>query len=357
MDVDDDNDSFVDSADAFPYDPCAAFDTDGDGMPDWIFLNCITSLIEDNDDDNDGYDDANDTFPEDDSEWTDTDGDGIGNNADTDDDGDTVPDIYDEFPLNATEWTDNDGDGIGNNADDDDDNDGTLDVDDAFPFDAGATTDTDNDGLPDTLVSGYNGTLTEDLDDDGDGVLDIYDLFPLDSSEWSDTDGDGIGDNADSDDDGDTWSDSDEYICGTDPLDSTDVPADSDGDGICDSEDDDDGGPTTLGAKLIQFAYHPVTLWMLSIGVVVSLFLGMTATSMSLRRDREMSRDMHRDQTSSVDRGLTWEQPSAAVEMPIQAPAPIPPKPVKDRQERLQKLIDQGYSPEVAQVILELEDN
>ena len=354
MDVDDDNDSYLDSNDDFPYDPCAAVDTDGDGMPDWVFLNCNTTLTEDADDDNDGYEDANDTFPEDPSEWSDFDGDGIGNNADTDDDGDTVPDEYDEFPLNSTEWFDNDGDGIGDNADTDDDNDGTLDTDDDFPFDAGATTDTDNDGMPDTVVSGYNGSLTEDLDDDGDGVLDIYDDFPLDSTEWSDTDGDGTGDNADADDDGDTWSDSDEYICGTDPLDSTSVPPDSDGDGICDSEDDD--GPTTLGAKLIQFAYHPVTLWMLTIGVVVSLFLGMSATSMSMRRSRELRRDMLRDESASIDRGLSWDQPTSGVEIAVQTP-PVAPRPVEDSQTRLQKLIDQGYSTEVAQVILENEDS
>nr|AIF13439.1 RCC1 domain-containing protein [uncultured marine group II/III euryarchaeote KM3_62_D04] len=355
MDVDDDNDSYLDSNDDFPYDPCAAVDTDGDGMPDWIFLNCNTTLTEDADDDDDGYEDANDTFPEDPSEWSDFDGDGIGNNADTDDDGDTVPDDYDEFPLNSTEWADNDGDGIGDNADTDDDNDGTLDTDDDFPFDAGATTDTDNDGMPDTVVSGYNGSLTEDLDDDGDGVLDIYDAFPLDSSEWSDTDGDGTGDNADADDDGDTWSDSDEYICGTDPLDSTDWPPDSDGDGICDSEDDD--GPTTLGAKLIQFAAHPVTLWMLAIGVVVSLFLGMTATSMSMRRSREMRRDMLRDESSSIDRGVGWDRPTPGVEIPVQTSTLTAPPVVEDSQAKLQKLIDQGYSTEVAQVILENEEN
>jgi len=355
MDVDDDNDSYLDSNDDFPYDPCAAVDTDGDGMPDWIFLNCNTTLTEDADDDDDGYEDANDTFPEDPSEWSDFDGDGIGNNADTDDDGDTVPDDYDEFPLNSTEWADNDGDGIGDNADTDDDNDGTLDTDDDFPFDAGATTDTDNDGMPDTVVSGYNGSLTEDLDDDGDGVLDIYDAFPLDSSEWSDTDGDGTGDNADADDDGDTWSDSDEYICGTDPLDSTDWPPDSDGDGICDSEDDD--GPTTLGAKLIQFAAHPVTLWMLAIGVVVSLFLGMTATSMSMRRSREMRRDMLRDESSSVDRGVGWDRPTPGVEIPVQTSTLTATPVVEDSQAKLQKLIDQGYSTEVAQVILENEEN
>jgi alpha-tubulin suppressor-like RCC1 family protein/subtilisin-like proprotein convertase family protein len=242
QDSDDDNDLVADVDDAFPLDECAYLDTDNDGYTDWIVMNCSTNLIEDDDDDNDGYNDSNDTFPLDSTEWIDTDMDGIGNNADTDDDGDTVPDEVDEFPLDSSEWLDDDGDGIGDNSDTDNDNDGTLDVDDDFPFDAGADIDTDNDGLPDTLVAYYSGTLVEDLDDDGDGVLDINDDFPLDSTEWTDTDGDGIGNNTDSDDDGDGWSDSDEYICGTSPIDATDVPADSDGDGICDSEDDDSAG-------------------------------------------------------------------------------------------------------------------
>ena len=359
LDYDDDNDTFIDALDAFQFDPCAAVDTDGDGMPDWIVLNCNTTLIEDTDDDNDGYLDTDDVFPEDPNEWSDNDMDGIGDNADTDDDNDLVPDVFDEFPLDASEWNDNDDDGIGDNADDDDDNDNVTDDNDDFPNDPAASTDTDGDGMPDTLVENVTTSLVEDTDDDGDGVLDIYDAFPLDSSEWSDTDGDGIGDNADSDDDGDGWSDSDEYICGTDPLDSGDVPPDSDGDGICDSEDDDDsgtGGPTTLGAKFIQFAAHPVTLWMLAVGVIVSLFLGITATSMAMRRDR----DLVRDQSSSVETGsrsfsYEWGEPaSQTTEAPTQ---PAPPIAAEGDEDKLQMLIDQGYSSEVAQVILENEEN
>ena len=51
-----------------------------------------------------------------------------------------------------------------------------------------------------------------------------------------------LGAGADSDDDDDGWTDSDEYICGTNPLDDSDFPPDSDGDGICDSQDDDSTG-------------------------------------------------------------------------------------------------------------------
>ena len=59
-DEDDDNDGFSDSKDAFPMDPCAQLDTDGDTQPD--VLNCppgYTSwLTEDMDDDGDGVPDV-----------------------------------------------------------------------------------------------------------------------------------------------------------------------------------------------------------------------------------------------------------------------------------------------------------
>jgi len=262
LDDDDDNDSYPDSNDDFPLDECAILDTDMDGIPDWIFMNCNTNLSEDIDDDNDGYNDTNDSHPLDPSEWFDTDNDGIGNNEDTDDDGDNVPDQFDEFPLDSTEWMDTDGDGVGDNADTDNDDDGVLDTNDDFPNDANETTDTDGDGI------GNNA----DDDDDGDGYLDIYDQFPLDSTEWFDTDLDGIGNNADPDDDGDGWTDNDEFICGSDELDANDVPDDSDGDGICDSEDDDSTGL----AIIVDVISNPLVVGLfLLIGaiIIVTLFL------------------------------------------------------------------------------------
>ena len=44
--------------DAFPTDPAASLDTDGDGMPDEISGESTTGLIEDDDDDNDTIDDV-----------------------------------------------------------------------------------------------------------------------------------------------------------------------------------------------------------------------------------------------------------------------------------------------------------
>ena len=58
-------------------------------------------MTADTDDDNDTVLDTEDAFPLDDSEALDTDADGIGNNTDTDDDGDGIADADDLFPLIA----------------------------------------------------------------------------------------------------------------------------------------------------------------------------------------------------------------------------------------------------------------
>jgi len=56
QDADDDNDGFEDGRDAFPFDPCANADDDGDGMPNVIKCpdGVTTDLLEDQDDDGDG---------------------------------------------------------------------------------------------------------------------------------------------------------------------------------------------------------------------------------------------------------------------------------------------------------------
>ena len=267
-------------------------DTDGDGIPD----------NQDSDRDGDGVDNETDAFPDDSTETTDTDGDGTGDNTDTDDDGDGVPDGTDAFPKDPDETTDSDGDGVGDNSDPDDDNDGipdtaetdtdrdgtpddqdtdddndgTLDTSDAFPLDPNETTDTDSDGIGDnadtdddgdgvpdstdvfpldsteTIDTDSDGTGDNaDTDDDNDGVLDVNDAFPKDATETLDTDSDGIGDNTDTDDDGDGYTDAQETQAGSDPKDSSSVPADTDGDGdpdVTDTDDDNDGVPDTQDA-------------------------------------------------------------------------------------------------------------
>jgi len=156
----------------------------------------------------------------------DDDGDGPGLPGDRD--GDGYGDILDAFPDDETEWYDTDLDNIGNNADTDDDGDGLSDD-------------------QELIAQPQTNPLNPDTDGDGycDGTIDVdqhcaaNDAFPIDSSEWLDTDGDGTGDNSDTDDDGDTWLDSEEEECNSDPLDVTSIPDDVDGDGICDVLDPD----------------------------------------------------------------------------------------------------------------------
>ena len=177
-DDDDDGDGFIDTLDAFPFDPTEWLDSDQDGIGN-----------------------NSDAFPNDASETTDSDGDGIGNNADPDDDNDGVVDNEDAFPLNTNESIDSDGDGIGNNADPDDDNDGVSDINDQYSLiSLNGRLDTDGDGIPndcdsDCLAVG----MTADLDDDNDGVSDASDAFPLISlNGLLDTDSDGRPNDCDS---------------------------------------------------------------------------------------------------------------------------------------------------------------
>jgi len=71
-----DKDGYNDNIDAFPYDPAASKDSDGDNYPD----NWNTGM---NKDDSTSYPQLElDAFPNDPTEWKDTDGDGYGDNSD-----------------------------------------------------------------------------------------------------------------------------------------------------------------------------------------------------------------------------------------------------------------------------------
>ncbi len=78
------------------------------------------------DTDADGFVDAVDAWPDDPRAWSDLDGDGLAEAADPDDDGDNVLDREDAFPFDPAEWADVDGDGVGDNAD--------QDIEDLTPF-------------------------------------------------------------------------------------------------------------------------------------------------------------------------------------------------------------------------------
>lgn len=246
-------------------------DIDGDGITDQSD-NCPTTANQDQSDlDADGIGDLCDNCPEiANQDQLDTDSDGLGDSCDLDDDGDGVADIEDHFPMDPDESEDNDLDGVGDNEDLDDDNDGILDVNDNAPLLPNPDqTDTDNDGIGDVLDAdddndGQNDidettcgsdpvdhtSLSKDLDldnvpdcldsdIDGDGIDNESDAFPMNPSEWTDTDNDGIGNNEDMDDDDDGQNDSDETICGSDPLDNTSLSKDLDLDNIPDCLDPD----------------------------------------------------------------------------------------------------------------------
>jgi hypothetical protein len=138
-DIDADDDGVPDTADACPNQPgavacdgCPANECGTCGAPADFDVDGLADCV-DVDDDNDGYEDSVDAFPTNASEWVDSDGDGTGNNADADDDGDGFDDAIDNCPQVANDQLDGDGDGIGNACDADNDNDGIDDATDNCP--------------------------------------------------------------------------------------------------------------------------------------------------------------------------------------------------------------------------------
>ena len=210
LDTDSDGDGYEDGVEGTE-------DIDGDGLPNFL----------DEDSDGDGIPDSSDPdvdgdgIPNDVEGEDDADGDGIPNFYDTDSDGDGIPDWVETDD-------DADGDGIPNYLDLDSDGDGIPDADEGWD-------DIDGDGIPNFLDEDSDGDgIPDGSDDDYDG-----DGIPNDEESDGDSDGDGIPDWADPDSDndgipdgdeidtdptnpdtdGDGWTDLQEQICGSDPLD------------------------------------------------------------------------------------------------------------------------------------------
>ena len=97
-----------------------------------------------------------------------------------------------------------------------------------------------------------------DTDDDNDGIDDSADDFPLDPNEDTDTDGNGIGNNADDDDDGDGWTDYEEELCLSDPLNQNSSPSDIDSDWVCDEQDNDADGDLWVNDKEVACSSDPM---------------------------------------------------------------------------------------------------
>ncbi|WP_216597463.1 invasin domain 3-containing protein [Marinagarivorans algicola] len=230
--VDANNDGIDDSA--------ALRDSDGDGTPDYI----------DPDSDNDGIDDKTEGT-------SDTDGDGLIDAIDPDSDGDGMSDA-DESTL------DSDGDGIAdyrdNSADEDGDGipdiiEGAIDSDNDGIIDA-QDLDSDNDGIPDIIESGASG-----LDSDNDGIDDAFDVDQtggvdanndgIDDAPPLDSDGDGTPNSLDADSDNDGIPDA---------IESNLTGLDDDGDGIDNRFDvDQTGGVDANGDGIDDAATLPDT--------------------------------------------------------------------------------------------------
>ena len=231
-------------------------DTDGDGTPD----------VYDDDMDGDGWSNEMENLcgedPQDASSTPiDTDNDGVCNYIDSDDDNDSFIDTEEIMCNSDTEDSasipiDADNDGICDALQSDRDLDGWADG----PEESCGTDPDDASSVP---VDSDGDTICDSLDDDrdGDGAGNNVDDFPDDRSATKDTDGDGDPDSLsgtstsdpplveDYDDDDDNWSDYDETMCGTDPLDDEDFPTDSDGDQICDALEDDTDGDGVADAE------------------------------------------------------------------------------------------------------------
>ena len=384
-DDNDDNDPYLDVDDDCPTGVVGwtglAFDHDSDGCHDHQ---------EDLDDDNDGVLDREDTCPKgmldwDSNEISDLDGDGCNDvyeDSDVDDDG--IIDVQDlclsgKFGWTSTPLNDWDRDGCHDAEEDvDDDGDGYLDEDDSCirsssPHlvdadmdgcdDRGEDTDLDNDGIESSQdncesnprpgwVSSLNSDrdrdgcadATEDIDDDGDGILDVDDACPMSTRLTIDHDGDGCMDEYDLDDDNDGIVDTkDQCPQGIIAWKST-KETDIDGDGCQDISED-----KSLPRGILQTIGDSPLIMMAFSGLILVVLLGAVLQQRFETRGRK---DLREDTREVIDSMQNEDALWAVKAENIQIPSKVDEK----EDSHYHKLVETGYSPEVARAIVASEE-
>lgn len=384
-DDNDDNDPYLDIDDNCPTGTIGwtgeAYDHDSDGCQDYE---------EDLDDDNDGVLDHDDSCPYGMLDWTsnevnDHDGDGcndIYEDADVDDDGvldDKDLCITGKFGWDSSPLTDWDGDGCHDSEEDlDDDGDGFLDVEDSCvrsmsphivdaDFDGcddrNEDTDLDNDGIESSedncetnpnpgWISALNSDrdrdgcadATEDQDDDGDGILDIDDACPVSNRVTIDHDSDGCMDEFDLDDDNDGVPDTRDQ-CAHGAIGWTSAKqTDIDSDGCWDSVED-----MSLPRGIVATITDSPVLMAALAGLALVGVAGAAMQSRTRGRRRDEARDGTREVIDSMrDEEAVWSVKTEPIETPKSAELTTG--------DQFQKLVETGYSTEVARAIVASEE-
>ncbi|MDG1535698.1 MAG: hypothetical protein P8Q45_00525 [Candidatus Thalassarchaeaceae archaeon] len=384
-DDNDDNDPYLDIDDNCPTGTIGwtgeAYDHDSDGCQDYE---------EDLDDDNDGVLDHDDSCPYGMLDWTsnevnDHDGDGcndIYEDADVDDDGvldDKDLCITGKFGWDSSPLTDWDGDGCHDSEEDlDDDGDGFLDVEDSCvrsmsphivdaDFDGcddrNEDTDLDNDGIESSedncetnpnpgWISALNSDrdrdgcadATEDQDDDGDGILDIDDACPVSNRVTIDHDSDGCMDEFDLDDDNDGVPDTRDQ-CAHGAIGWTSAKqTDIDSDGCWDSVED-----MSLPRGIVATITDSPVLMAALAGLALVGVAGAAMQSRTRGRRRDEGRDGTREVIDSMrDEEAVWSVKTEPIETPKSAELTTG--------DQFQKLVETGYSTEVARAIVASEE-
>ncbi len=185
-------------------------------------------------------------------------------------------------------------------------------------------------GVPDASGT-FWANVTVDDNDQGTDIVNLTILIKPDSDApvvidpvENDTDGDGTPDTTDTDNDNDGWSDAEEILAGTDPLDDTDEPADADGDGIADFMDEDS---FTSGTGTNETASNIETVtpsWAYG-ALIAAIILGILVLLLLLRgggKSQPATNEV--EESAPLEAPAPAPAPAAAPVMPLRSPTPKP---------------------------------